>query len=190
MNDRKLYLYVLKKDIPFDFLFVVMLSFLSFFCSCLVMDLSRFDGLPSDELAIFEKLGLSGITIQSYVFPFVVICLLLLAMSFLFSSLRISSYLHNLFLLSMKGGRNLKLRLSFFHFLKGILLLFLSLSVYALIEGIMNALFPVSVKIFVFEPLVFLSLTVFLFLDEIIYVLFLRRSMFYQRMLSYLREKY
>lgn len=61
--------YLFRKEVPAILLLSILQSVLLFFFSCLTYDNSRIHFENAEEKQIFNLLGLSVITIQSYFFP-------------------------------------------------------------------------------------------------------------------------
>ena len=192
MNDikRRFYFYLAKIDLPFNLIFLFLNGFIFFFFSCLTLDMDRLSGLSYEDEAVLDLLSFQGIEKQSYVFIFISLCALIVFLFVLFSMFEIDEYLGNVFLLKSKGCENIKKNLGLYHFLETTITLFLSLVLYVILYTIMNAVFPTSIPIFFFNPLVLIPFAVFDFISYLIYHFVLKKKTSHTKMLAYLREKY
>lgn len=192
MNDfkRRFYFYLAKTDLPFNLIFLFLNGFVFFFFSCLTLNMDRLSGLSYEDEAILNMLSFQGIEKQSYVFIFISLCALIIFLYVLFSMFEIDGYLGNVFLLKSKGYDHIKKDLGRYHLLETTITLSLSLILYVILYTIMNAVFPTSIPIFVFNPLVLIPFAVFDLISCLIYHAVLKKKTSHAKMLAYLREKY
>lgn len=182
--------YLFKKEVGFDILTSVILALMDYFLMCLTYDKSKLDSLSLEDSYTYSILGLDGITIQSYFFPFVVLVFLVLFTEILYSILSLSAIQGNYFLLKIKGYGNINKTISLFHFFKNIFVCSIALLIYSILYLILNAVFRTTVPIFTFSvSTIYLSLA-YLFYSQIIYSILLRKKSKPKQIIKYLRKKY
>ena len=187
---KKYLLYLLKKEYIFEILTLILLSFSCIFLSCLTYNTTKLDNLSTDDSYVYRLLGLTGITIQSYFFPFVVLIVALILLDIVYNKLNISNIQSNLFLLQIKGYSIIKMDTKLFHTLFSLLTCGLSIALYTILYLILNLIFKTEVPIFTFNINILLLVLSYFIYDFLIYTAFLNSKTRYNNLLSFLREKY
>lgn len=182
--------YLFRKEVPAILLLSILQSVLLFFFSCLTYDNSRIHFENAEEKQIFNLLGLSVITIQSYFFPFITLAITLLILYPLFSYLIISDILTNLFLLRTKGYRKINNDTKWYHLLFSFLILISSVFLYFLEYSIINLIFHTTTPIFIFDPKTLIPSSIYFLYDLLTYRFLLKRKTGNKQLLIHLREKY
>ena len=187
---KKYLLYLLKKEYIFEILTLILLSFSCIFLSCLTYNTTKLDNLSTDDSYVYRLLGLTGITIQSYFFPFVVLIVALILLDIVYNKLNISNIQSNLFLLQIKGYSIIKMDTKLFHTLFSLLTCGLSIALYTILYLILNLIFKTEVPIFTFNINILLLVLSYFIYDFLIYTAVLNSKTRYNNLLSFLREKY
>lgn len=187
---KKYLLYLLKKEYIFDILTLILLSVSCIFLSCLTYDTTKLENLSTDDSYVYRLLGLTGITIQSYFFPFVVLIIALILLDIVYNKLNISNIQSNLFLLQIKGYFKIKRDTKLFHVLFSFLTCGLSIVLYTILYLILNLIFKTEVPIFTFNINILLLVVSYFIYDFLIYTEVLNSKTRYNKLLSFLREKY
>lgn len=192
MNDlkKKFAIRIARKDFWFDFFLFLLLSVSDFFLGCLTFDASRLDQMTQEDYYVYSVLGLTGITVQSYFFPFACLVALLFSLMVLYSFLSVSSLQGDCFLLRMKGFVRPDGFVRKVHFLKLIVQSLLSVFLYFLIYSLMNLIFRTSIPIFTFNlNVLYLSLS-YILVNQAVYSIVLKHKMKNRDVLKFLRERY
>ncbi len=187
---KKISSFSLRRNVPFLIIDGLITALSMFFLSCLVFDGGRMKNLTEEEYPVYRMLGLEGITVQSYLFPFLALLLVIVFTGFLFDYFIIDDIKGNLFLLVVKGDEKTSTRTEAIYGLSALFSMGLSILLYYFAVLSMNAIFHTSIPIFVFDPRVLvLAFSVLLF-RLLLFSFVLKQMLKPKRLLSYLRERY
>lgn len=195
---KKKYISVnLRKEWPFLLVYSLLIAIIDFFITCVGYDETRLiehygsiKKMPSHDRSIYQMFGLKGITLQSYLFPLIILILILIFFCIIYAIISHSSNRKYVFLLRIKGDTKIVSKTSNIHFLFVSLGSIISLAFYMLILAIFNLIASMEIMLFVFSPWVLLWNVIF---DLFAYSMFILigRSIYSDRnMLHFLREEY
>ncbi len=188
---KKLFLsYLFKKEIGFDILSCIILALMNYFLMCLTYDKSKLDSLSLEDSYTYSILGLNGITIQSYFFPFIVLIFVVLFTEILYSFLSLSAIQENYFLLKIKGYKNINRTISLFHLLKNIFVCSFALLIYTILYVILNSIFKTAIPIFTFSVSTIYLAFAYLLYSQFVYLILLKLKSKPRQFLKFLRKKY
>ena len=188
---KKLFLsYLFKKEIGFDILSFIILALMNCFLMCLTYDKSKLDPLSLEDSYTYSILGLNGITIQSYFFPFIVLIFVVLFTEILYSFLSLSAIQENYFLLKIKGYKNINRTISLFHLLKNIFVCSFALLIYTILYVILNSIFKTAIPIFTFSVSTIYLAFAYLLYSQFVYLILLKLKSKPRQFLKFLRKKY
>lgn len=187
---KKYFLFLLRNEYIFDILTLILLSLSCLFLSCLTYDTNKLNSLSKSDYYVYRLLGLTGITIQSYFFPFVVLVIALILLDIVYNKLNISNIQANLFLLQIKGYSKIKKETNLFHALFSFVTCNLSIALYVIFYLILNLIFKTEVPIFAFNVNILYLILAYFIYDFIVYKMVLNFKTKYRKLLTFLREKY
>lgn len=194
----KFFLDMLKKE-KFLLLFFILLSLLEqIYFTFSFYDKTRFynfygknyEKMTSTESSLFTTLGLSGITRQSYLIPFFIFVILFMLFLILFSFISISLERKNIFLLKIKGDKNIQIRFITFQSLINLCSFLLSKGLYILSLHLIDISFAFQIPLFIFDSRTLYIDFVLYFLSLFIFLLINRKMTSNEKMIEYLREEY
>ncbi len=187
---KKYFLYILKKNYPFLILELLLLAITSLFLSCITYDVSKLDKLSNSDFHVYSMFGFTGITLQSYLFPFISLIAAIFVLTILFNNLMINDIQNVYFLLLIKGYSNIKKETKLVHFSFSLITSMLAISLYFILYSILNLIFKTEAKIFTFNINVLYLIISFLAYDTVIYSFCLHYKSKSKNLLKFLREKY
>lgn len=192
MNNLKLkyYLYIFKKSYLFLILEILLLSITSLFLSCVTYNTAKLDNLSHEDYNVYSTFGFVGITIQSYLFPFIFLIATIFILTILFNNLILNNIHSVYFLLFIKGYTNIKIESICIHFFYSLITSLSGILLYFILYSILNLIFKTKVPIFTFNINVLYLIASFLIYDSIVYFFCLHHKNKPEKLLEFLREKY
>ncbi len=194
----KFFLDMLKKEKLLLFFLVLLYLLVQVYFTFSFYDPARFRAfygpdygkMTSEESTIFSALGLSGVTKQAYLLPFVVFIILLVLFLFLFSYLSSSLELNNVFLLKIKGDEKVLKRQLLFQGIINFFSFVLAIFLYALVLSLIDHFVSFQIPLFVFDIRTIYFDVVYYFLSLLLFSRINQKMTSNKKMLSFLREEY